>query len=113
MGQLFGFAPAGYTLQQEKNMSTKKIDRAVNERRTGVLRKLYIALRMNDSSGYADALEELQDFNRRHPSFLLTAGSIMKSIQTHGRTSATMYNGITISPKMRGVLQEHRDSYSE
>ena len=113
MGQLFGFAPTGYTLQQEKNMSTKKIDRAVNERRTGILRKLYIALRMDDSSGYEDAFEDLQDFNRRHPSFSLTAGSVMKSIQTHGRTSATMYNGITISPKMRGVLQEHRDSYSE
>jgi hypothetical protein len=113
MGQLFGFAPTGYTLQQEKNMSTKKIDRAVNERRTGVLRKLYIALRMNDSSGYEDALEELQDFNRRHPSFILTVDSVKKSLLTHERTSATMYNGITISPKMRGVLQEHRDSYSE
>jgi hypothetical protein len=111
MSQFFGFAPTGYTLQQEINMSTKKIDRAVNEQRTRILNKLYTALRMGDFDGFQNSLEEVSDFNERHPNFPLLPKTITKSIQTHGRTSATMHNGIIISPKMRGTLQEHRDDY--
>jgi len=111
IGQLFGFAPTGYTLTQEKNMSTKKIDRAVNEKRTKTLRKLYIALRMNDLDGIEEGLDEVIAFNDKHSNYGISSESVYKSMQTHSRTSATMYNGITISPKMRSVLQDHRDNY--
>ena len=111
MSQFFGFAPAGYTLQQEKNMSTKKIDRAVGKMRTAALKKLYIAIRMGDRDGFKEGMKAVSEFNSKHPSFPISGGTLLKSMRQHGKTSATMHNGITISPKMRGVLQQHRDEY--
>ena len=111
MGQFLGFAPAEYALTQEKNMSTKRIDRAVNKNRTQTLRELYVALRMGDYDGVIQGVENIQKFNSRHPNFAIFGKTVGKSMQQHGKTSATMYNGITISPKMRGVMQQHRTDY--
>jgi len=110
-GQLLGFAPAAYTLEQEKNMSTKRIDRAVNKNRTQTMREAYVSLRMGDTDGFSEAIDKALKFNSRHPSFSILPKTIAKSMQTHGRSSATMHNGITISPKMKNVLQIHRDEY--
>tara|TARA_R100000458_G_C8272953_1_gene247779 strand:- start:1107 stop:3041 length:1935 start_codon:yes stop_codon:yes gene_type:complete len=111
MGQFLGFAPAGYTLIQEKNMSSKRIDRAVNKNRTQALRELYIALRMGDHDGVIQGVEEIQKFNRSNPNFAIFGKTVGKSMRQHTKTSATMMNGITISPKMRGVIQQHRTDY--
>ena len=110
-GQLLGFAPAGYTLIQEKNMGSKRIDRAVNKNRTQALRELYIALRMGDYDGVIQGVEEIQKFNGSNPNFAIFGKTVGKSMRQHAKTSATMMNGITISPKMRGVIQQHRADY--
>ena len=111
VGQFFGFAPAGYTLVQEKNMASKRIDRAVNKERTQTLREMYMALRMSDSAGLREAIEAVKDFNSKHPNFGISASTVIKSMRQHNRTSATMFNGITISPKMRALIRQHRDDY--
>ena len=109
--QMTGFAPANYTLQQEKNMMTKKIDKAVNKKRTNLLRRYYIAVRMGDTEEARDIIRDITKFNRKHRSFGISAETVHKSVTTHARTSATMYNGITMTPKMRGVLRQHQDEY--
>jgi hypothetical protein len=48
--QVIGFPPTDYTLKQEQNQQLKKIDRAVNERRTKLLKKFYVATRMGDDT---------------------------------------------------------------
>ena len=109
--QFFGFAPTKVTFEQERNMSTKNIDRATNERRTNILRQLYISYNTGDSEGYQDALDEMNAFNERHPYFMIDNKAAIKSLLKHYDTTAGMYNGITISPKLRAPLENHRDDY--
>ena len=110
-GQLLGFAPAAYTLEQEKNMSSKRIERSVGKKRTQTLREMYVALRMGDRDGFKDSLDKIRKFNSRHPRYAIIPKTVAKSMQTHGRTSATMMGGIAISPKMRSTIRQHRDEY--
>ena len=110
-GQLLGFAPAAYTLEQEKNMSSKRIERSVGKKRTQTLREMYVALRMGDRDGFKDSLDKIRKFNSRHPRYAIIPKTVAKSMQTHGRTSATMMSGIAISPKMRSTIRQHRDEY--
>ena len=71
--QVIGFPPTDYTLKQEQNQQLKKIDRAVNERRTKLLKKFYVASRMGDDTD--DLLEEIRKYNDRHPQHSITAVS--------------------------------------
>jgi hypothetical protein len=62
--QFFGFAPAEYTLNQERNQVLKKIEKSVNEKRTKLLRQYYIALRTGDREGIVDTLDEMTKFSK-------------------------------------------------
>jgi hypothetical protein len=108
-----GFAPAEYTRTQEMNQQTKNIDRAVNTTRTKLLRQVYIATRMGDSDERRRTMERIREFNRRHPTARIDADSLRRSMRQHMETSATMYNGITISPNMRRALEESRNEWDQ
>ena len=109
--QMTGFAPAHYTLQQEKNMMTKKIDKAVNKKRSNLLKRYWVAVRVGDTEEARDIIRDITKFNRKHRNFGISAETVHKSVTTHARTSETMYNGITMTSKMRGVLRQHQDEY--
>ena len=111
--QVIGFAPSDYTFEQERNQVTKRIDRAVNARRTRLLRQYYVALRMGDGPTAREVMGDIREFNRRHRSAAITPETMMRSMRQHMETSATMYNGITISPNMRRVLQQQRDEWDQ
>lgn len=111
--QFIGFAPAEYTRTQEMNQVTKRIDRAVNSDRTNLLRRLYVTTRMGDSGGRDAVIEQIREFNRRHPSARITGDSVRRSMRRHMETSATMYNGITISPNMRRALEQQRAEWDQ
>jgi hypothetical protein len=108
-----GFAPAEYTRTQEMNQQTKNVDRAVNSTRTNILRRYYVATRMGDSDERRRMMERIQAFNKRHPTARIDADSLRKSMRKHMETSATMYNGITISPNMRRALEESRNEWDQ
>lgn len=108
-----GFAPAEYTRNQEMNQQTKRIDRATNATRTKLLRKYYVATRMGDSDGRRQAMQKIRAFNKRHPTARVGFESLLRSMRQHMETSATMYNGITISPNMRRALEESRNEWDQ
>jgi hypothetical protein len=108
-----GFAPAEYTRTQEMNQQTKNVDRAVNTSRTNLLRRYYVATRMGDADERRRMMERIQAFNRRHPTARIDADSLRRSMRQHMETSATMYNGITISPNMRRPLEESRNEWNQ
>lgn len=108
-----GFAPAEYTRTQEMNQQTKNVDRAVNSARTNLLRRYYVATRMGDYDERRRMMQRIQEFNRRHPTARIDADSLRRSMRQHMETSATMYNGITISPNMRRALEESRNEWNQ
>ena len=107
--QFVGFPPTDYTLKQEQNQQLKKIDRAVNERRTKLLKQFYVATRMGANTD--DILEEMEKYNKRHPQHGINGESILRSMKMHYLSSAKMHNGVTLSPKNRAMLLDHMNEY--
>jgi hypothetical protein len=107
--QIVGFPPTDYTLKQEQNQQVKKIDRAVNERRTKLLKKFYVATRMGDDT--EDLIEDIVKYNNRHPQHAISTDSILRSLKMHYMSSAKMHNGVTLSPKNRAMLLDHMNEY--
>jgi len=108
-----GFAPAEYTRAQEMNQQTKGIDRAVNSKRTKLLRQYYVATRMGDYDERNSVMKKIRAFNNRHRTARIDGDSLRRSMRQHMETSATMYNGVTLSPNMRRVLEESRNEWDQ
>ena len=110
--QAVGFAPTSYTLQQEMNLSTKRIDTATNKRRSKLMKKFYIALRIGDVDDANDAINNIIKYNKDHPEFPINGEYIRNSLKKHVKQSANMHNGIAISPPLRDTLLEHQSDYT-
>jgi hypothetical protein len=104
--QMFGFAPADYTKQLEINARIKGIDKYVNETATKLRRQYNTAQRTYDIDGMQDVREKLEKLYSKHPNLGNLETSLSKSKASYDRQTQLMYNGITISPKMRTELLE-------
>ena len=113
MAQMVGFAPAEYIRQLEENASLKGINRTVNERRSALLRKYYIATRLGDSDAAADIMEQMMELSRKHPGAAITAKTIISSMKQHMRTSATMYHGVSLDKKLMPELLSYTREVDE
>jgi hypothetical protein len=102
--QMLGFAPAEYTRQLEINASLKNIERRATKERTKMLRDYYIAARVGDSEGMADALDDMFKFNKAHPTYAITAETIKNSMAQHMKTTQEMYYGVTLNKRLRPAL---------
>ena len=111
--KMLGFAPSGYTFEQERNARNKRVERSIVNERTELLRKLYIANRMGDWETENEILKEIEEYNADHPEMYLDPKSIHKSLKTHAKTTAKMYNGITINDKLRGIIDQSNSEYKQ
>ena len=103
IGQALGFAPTGYTYNQELSSVRKGIDKAVGLRKSKLLKQYYMAIRMGDSG--EDILEDIFKFNKRHPAFAISGDSIQRSMKMHAKTSVLMHNGVILSKSMRTAIE--------
>ena len=113
--QALGFAPAEYSRAQEINQDIKRIDRSVNQKRTKLMKKYYVARRMGDAAGVREAAEEIREFNKRHrskgPKVVISTDSLVRSMKMHAKSSSQMYNGVTLSPNIREYSKELAGEY--
>ena len=103
IGQALGFAPTGYTYNQELSSIRKGIDKTVNLRKSKLLKQYYMAIRMGDSA--EDIVADILKFNKKHPAFAISTSSIKKSMKMHAKTSALMHNGVILSKSMRIAIE--------
>ena len=87
------------------------MDKAVSEERTKLLKKYYIAQRMGDFEESQTLLQEMLKLGQEHPGALITAKTITDSMRQHMKTTALMYNGVTLNPKLANELLEY--NYTE
>jgi len=104
--QMFGFAPADYTKQLEINARIKGIDKYVNETATKLRRQYNTAQRTYDIDGMQDIREKLEKLYSKHPNLGNLETSLSKSKASYDKQTQLMYNGITLSPKLRPELLE-------
>jgi hypothetical protein len=111
--QLFGFAPAEYTRQLEINAMEKGKNRAIDQRRTKLLRQYNLAARQGDNSEAQDILKRIEEFNARNPSAAINASTIRRSMKQFARTSAEMRSGVTYSKRYLPVFEESMREYGD
>ena len=92
-----GISPAEYTLRQDKAMIGKRIDTAVNKKRSELLKKYYVASRMYDTGEMLRISTKMMEFSLRHPDAAIGRDTIERSMKTHATSSETMYNGVSFS----------------
>jgi len=113
LGQLFGFAPAGYTRQLERNAMVKRVDDNISQTKTRLLRKYYIAMRENDIEALMDASQEIMEFSLEHPEVAISPDTIEASVRQHRVTDemTRQLGGITVSRRrFATVLQENMEA---
>tara|TARA_R100001377_G_scaffold37431_3_gene20827 strand:- start:5 stop:2584 length:2580 start_codon:yes stop_codon:yes gene_type:complete len=108
-----GFQPTGYTFEQERNMITSGIGRSIGKRRSLLMKKHYIALRTLDSDEVKDSLDNILDFNKRHPRFPITIDSMLSSIKGRQATQQRTHNGVSYSPLVHTAMMELRSKWDE
>jgi len=109
--QLFGLPPAEYTARQERNLRDKRVEKAVTTERTKLLRKYYVANRTGDADAALEALDQILEFNERHPYAAIVGDTVDKSMKQHMRSSLKMYDGVSISPIMQQAIEMSRREY--
>ena len=105
--QFLGFAPANYIRIQEEKQRVKIIDRSIAIQRSNLTRRYYIAARQGDWAEVTQIELEIQEFNYEHPTFELTTDAIVDSLKKHMKTTEDMYYGVSLSPAMRRVAEDH------
>lgn len=113
MAKGIGFSPTEYTFRQEVNQRDKRVERAVTEERSKIMKRVYIAMRNGDFEAYDQAMEDMFKFNERHPTAGIDGKSLRRSLKQHQKTSSEMYNGVTINPRVRSMIDESRSEYSK
>mgnify|MGYP003634529323 CR=1 FL=1 len=108
---MVGFPPTGYTFAQEQSNVEQKIDRAVSEKRSKLLKQYYVARRQGNYPETREVVKEIREFGKRHPSARIGYDTLKKSYKGHQRTTAKMHNGTTLSPLMKQVLEQERKNY--
>jgi hypothetical protein len=110
LGQAFGFAPAGYTRQLERNALDKRVDRNISQSRTRLMRRYYLAMRENDFNALLDVQQEMLDFSLKHPEVAITPDSIAASIRQHRVTDemARQLGGITVNRRRLATVMQER-----
>ena len=113
--KFFGYAPAKYSNAQERNQDLKKIDTTVSKRKSVLMKRYYIAIRMGEDP--SDVMEEIMEHNQRHSGkgkeAVITPDSLKRSMKMHAKTSTTMYNGVTLSPSLRAYAEEVEDQLED
>ena len=115
-GQLLGFAPADFTLRQEANQDLKRIDVALNKKRTTLLKKYYQAYRFGDYYGMQDIQRDIDKFNKRFPRGTkphISTTTIKQSMARHKKISEEMVDGVLFSPTFKAALLMERDDYGD
>jgi len=116
-GVIFGFSPAEYIIKQEKNNQKNKIDKNISKERTRILKNLYVGMRTFDMPMYEAALEDLFEFNDKHPLAAIVQETVHRSMEGHKRTTKNIArnNGLNISPSNRYLIffneLEYDDDY--
>ena len=111
--QAFGFAPSEYTKANEQKMSLKNIDNAITRKRSTLLKKYYVAIRVGDWEKSQKIMADIMEFNEKYglTKAAITSDTIKRSMKRQAAASLDMWHGVLISPMNRDALRLKRDEW--
>jgi hypothetical protein len=108
LAQMAGFGSTEVADIQKANYLAKQLDVKINAEKTHMLKMLDIALQKYDNSptdtneDYVDkVLDKITKYNSKngYGDYAITDETISKSIQAHGKRTASAFQGLVVSPK--------------
>lgn len=112
IGQAIGFAPAKYVYQLEMNSQYKRMDRAIADTRSRLMKQLYMAQRERNYAEAREIRKEIAEFNQKHPQYMIKPSNIKRSLDQHEETTRTMVGGVTYNPANRDMIQRMQREWS-
>jgi len=109
--QALGFPPEEYTFRQEQNGINKGIEAAIGKEGSKLTTKYYVAIRRSDYARASELLDDIREFNKRHPSVAINNETISRSLKGHMATTAKMHNGVTINPALQAAVAMSNREY--
>jgi len=103
IGQAIGFRSDLLSNAQYVNFEVTKIEQRINNQKTQILNNLdrtYRQIKPNDPSSikeYAKYFDDIEKFNKKHPSFAITADEIANSLEKRAEQRGSSYKGININ----------------
>ena len=116
LGVMVGIPPTEYTFAGEQASDFVELGKVLSERRRKLLRALNLARRNFDYESMSDAMADIQKYNQRvigrgFRKAVITGDTIQSSKNSFDRTTATMLNGVPISPLIKEALLELKQEY--
>ncbi len=97
--QFFGFMPTEYARQLAQNSRFREVGSGINEKRSKLMRKVYLAERKRDTTALRNTMADIRDFNRRYPHAAIDQETLNRSLKSHRTTTSRMHHGISFSRK--------------
>ena len=111
--KMFGFSPTNYTFITEQSARDTRISNAVQERSSKLKKRYHFALFNRDYNMMKEVLDEIAEFNTRHPYAGISSEALNRSLKAQAKTAAESHNGVRVSPMMRIALAESWSEYKE
>ena len=113
--QAFGFAPAEYTRQLEKNADIKGKEQYALTTATKLRSKFALAKRMGDNEGANEYKKELLELGHKHPGLKINTHTInealAKTLKGSKQASQESRHGVRYAKKMLGEVKQEEDEW--
>jgi hypothetical protein len=104
--QALGFTPTDVARGYEAMGEIKGIEKKIEQRRSRLLGKLWLAHQNGDYESYAEIGEEIVKFNAANPNEPIEEKTIRNSFAQRQRTAERAERGIIVSPKREYLLEK-------
>jgi len=111
--KVFGFAPLEYTFRTSQSAAEQKISKAIMERRSKLTTRYFRAIMQRDTSEARDVLDDIKEFNKRHPTAGISDATIKRSVKSQMDKVATMHNGVAVNKMLQYALEKSRREYKQ
>ncbi len=105
-GQVVGFSPSETRLAQEGKSAILNADRAIQSRRSDLLRDFALSYMASDDEGKAEARQAIVEFNKKNPNVRITPANQLMGIKARRRRISQAKNGVYLPPKRRAAAME-------
>jgi hypothetical protein len=108
IGRALGFNSAELLRRQDRSSEMVRIGKGVQEKRTKLVERYFLAIRAGDDEAADQALDDIAEFNDtvgvRFPPAIIDGSDISSSFDRRIDTIQEMVNGVSINPQVRDIL---------
>jgi hypothetical protein len=111
VAQFMGFSSADYIRQLEANTQLKTIDTAIVARKSKLMRRLNLARRNGDRVAMQDVMDDIREYNQRHPQQAITRDTLKRSARTFEQTTQRARNGMIFNNRNLPLIRQMAEEY--